>query len=147
MRGRDGSHASEVAFDIGPRQTLPWFFHRHNNTPSGIGPVEHQLTAPNQRTLLPIRIDPERVATDSYLLRSIARTHREDPRMQPRQTRDETRLLGMKVFQDDTLVVAQFVELLIGRRVVEKRRVDLVWQRLTAQVRDGERVGVNSKTF
>jgi hypothetical protein len=106
MRRRGGAHAGEMPLDIGPSKALPRLFHGDNDAASRIGSVEYQLTAPNQRALLPVRVDPERIAANGDFLCWIARAHGKYARMKPGQTRDETWLLGMEVFHHDAFVVA-----------------------------------------
>jgi hypothetical protein len=74
-------------------------------------------------------------------------TNRKNPRMKSRQTRDEARLLRVQMFQDDALVVAQVVELLIVGSAVEVRGIDVFGQRLIAKALLGKCGGVFSETL
>jgi hypothetical protein len=106
LRGRSGAHAREMPLDVGPRKALPWLFHGHDDAARGIRSVEHQLTAPNQRALLSIGIDPKRIATNGDFLGSIARANGKHAWMKSRQTGDEPWLLRMQILHHDAFVVA-----------------------------------------
>ncbi len=134
MSRRDLTQPCKMPLDVRPCQPLAGLFHRDDDATCGGGSFEHHLTAPNDGALLPVRVDPECVTTNRDFLGGIAAANGKHARMKPGQTRDEARLLRVQVFEHDALVIPKFVELLIGRGAVEKRRIDIFGQRMIAEV-------------
>jgi hypothetical protein len=100
-----GAKSCKMPFDIGPLKSLIGLFHRHDDSSWGLGTIEDHLTAPNQGGLLPIGVDPQSIATNGDFLGWITRPNCKNPRVKSWQTRDETRVLRMEVFQDDAFVI------------------------------------------
>ncbi len=107
--------------------------------------LERHLAAPRERAERSVGVDPERVAGEAHFRQLLAWTRDERPRMDPREGRGEAGVLRAQVLEHDGGGAGEGIDLLVGRRRVEERRIEIFRQGLGVEGAAQPALGVTAE--